>query len=144
MPASGVSSVASGADYTSPWNLCADNSFFCLATRRQCSLGYSTKADNFKGTPLRSRRWRGLGRHESRQHQASEDRFVSPVIHCVIVLASGLQARCLFLAERLDEEVAKLHVLALRDLFFGFVALEHTWWSERRLDELCGAQDWKV
>ena len=42
----------------------------------------------------------GLGRHGSRQQQASEDRFVFPVGHGVIVLASGLQGQCLPLAEK--------------------------------------------
>ena len=34
----------------------------------------------------RKSRLRGLGRHESRQHQASEDRFASPVVHCGFTL----------------------------------------------------------
>ena len=34
----------------------------------------------------RKSRLRGLGRHESRQHKASEDRFAFPVVHCVFTL----------------------------------------------------------
>ena len=42
----------------------------------------------------------GLGRYESRQNQASEDRLVFPAGHGVILLASGLQRRCLPRAEQ--------------------------------------------
>ena len=34
----------------------------------------------------RKSRLRLLGRHESRQHRASEDRFASPVVHCGFTL----------------------------------------------------------
>ena len=40
-----------------------------------------------------------LGRHESRQHQASEDRLVFPVGHGVIVLLRAHRDRALWLNE---------------------------------------------
>ena len=55
----------------------------------------------------------GLGRHERRAHQASEDPFVFPVGHGVILLASNLHERRLLLAEGARWIVAKLHISSL-------------------------------
>ena len=52
------------------------------------------------------------GRHESRQHQASENRFAFPLV-MVIVLASSLHERCLLSSRKLDDNVAKLHLPVL-------------------------------
>ena len=45
------------------------------------------KGDPDDSVSVRRKSWlRGLGRHESRLHQASEDRFAFPVVHCVFML----------------------------------------------------------
>ena len=59
--------------------------------------------------PVHSRRLRGLGRHESRQRQASEHHFVFPVGHSVIAPANDFY----LLPTELEEKVTKFRRLAL-------------------------------
>ena len=47
---------------------------------------------------------RGLGRLESRQHQALDDRLVFPVGHGVIVLLQAYKNEVYLLPEKLDEK----------------------------------------
>ena len=51
---------------------------------------------------------RGLGRLDSGQQQASDDRLVFPVGHGVIVLLQAFKNKVHLLPEKLDEKVAKL------------------------------------
>ena len=54
----------------------------------------------------RKTRLRGLGRHESRLHQASEDRFAFPVVHCVFTLLLDCKIEVCLFPKELNENVA--------------------------------------
>ena len=54
----------------------------------------------------RKSRLRGLGRHESRLHQASEDRFAFPVVHCVFTLLLDCNNEVCLFPKELNENVA--------------------------------------
>ena len=65
--------------------------------------------DNSVSVRRRSR-LRGLRRHESRLHQASEDRFAFLVVHCVFTLLLDCKTEVCFFPKELNENVAKLHL----------------------------------
>ena len=69
-------------------------------------VGMSVNLQRDRLCLLAQRPWKA----ESRQHQASKDRFVLPLGHSVIVLVSGPQNGVCLLPKELGNKVVKLHL----------------------------------